>query len=240
METAMLDLEADGRTYHPQGPLTEGLPAVGLAEHIGYCVDRAGVTLLDTRRDRYFGLPLALESAFVELVDAGFRADPSTPAIRRLAELGILVEGQTAPQRTVPSAIRSWCDDSLSKGVAVDPLGVAWALWRADRRLKTQPLASTLDQLRLRRTASSCVDLARLRDEAEAFHRVRAWAPKKPVCLLDSIALLDVLHKHALHPSLVFGVIRRPFAAHCWVQVDEVVVNDRLDHVREYAPILVI
>jgi len=236
----MFDLETDLRTHSRQEPAAQGPLPVGLADHIAFCVDRGGVTLLDTHRDRYFGLPRALETAFVELVDADFSAQLITPAIGRLLELGILVQGPTAPRRSLPTANRSWCDDGHSGGAPVDPVGVAWALWRAGRRLKTRPLSSILDQLRVRRTGGGVLDLVRLRDEAEAFQRVRAWAPNKSVCLLDSVALLDVLHKHGLYPSLVFGVIRRPFAAHCWVQVDEVVVNDRLDHVREYAPILVI
>ena len=39
---------------------------------------------------------------------------------------------------------------------------------------------------------------------------------------------------------LVFAVMTRPFAAHCWVQLDETVLNDRLDHVRKFTPILVV
>jgi hypothetical protein len=37
----------------------------------------------------------------------------------------------------------------------------------------------------------------------------------------------------------VMGVSGRPFAAHCWVQVGDRVVNDTLDHVILFTPILI-
>jgi hypothetical protein len=58
--------------------------------------------------------------------------------------------------------------------------------------------------------------------------------------LLDSLALLAFLRQRGLYADLVFGVIRQPFAAHCWVQARGVVLNDRLDRVAEFTPILVI
>ena len=36
----------------------------------------------------------------------------------------------------------------------------------------------------------------------------------------------------------LFGVRTWPFAAHCWLQIGNLVVGDRLERVRFYTPIL--
>ncbi len=43
-----------------------------------------------------------------------------------------------------------------------------------------------------------------------------------------------------LKPDLIFGVSMRPFRSHCWVQVGDIVINDRLDNIRNFTPILVL
>jgi hypothetical protein len=41
-------------------------------------------------------------------------------------------------------------------------------------------------------------------------------------------------------PELVLGIRLQPFSAHCWVQHGEFLINDTLDRVRTYAPVLVV
>jgi hypothetical protein len=40
--------------------------------------------------------------------------------------------------------------------------------------------------------------------------------------------------------ELVFGAKLNPFAAHCWVQLEDVVLNDRTDNVAVFTPVGVI
>jgi hypothetical protein len=35
----------------------------------------------------------------------------------------------------------------------------------------------------------------------------------------------------------VFGVMATPFAAHCWIQDDQAILNDHYDRVSRFAPI---
>lgn len=42
--------------------------------------------------------------------------------------------------------------------------------------------------------------------------------PLRPVCLLDSFALMDHLRRRSLKAVMVIGVRGDPFSAHCWVQ----------------------
>lgn len=74
----------------------------------------------------------------------------------------------------------------------------------------------------------------------EGFQR---WAPYAPVtykCLLRSFLLLRVLHRHGQDAAWVFGVTTWPFEAHCWLQVEDVVLDDEFDRVARYTPIMVL
>lgn len=59
-------------------------------------------------------------------------------------------------------------------------------------------------------------------------------------CLSSSIALTRFLARRNLYPHLVLGVRMAPFAAHAWVQADDLVLNDTVDMASRYTPILVI
>jgi Transglutaminase-like superfamily len=39
-------------------------------------------------------------------------------------------------------------------------------------------------------------------------------------------------------PTVVLAVRTQPFAAHSWAQHEHWLVNDRIDHVRKFTPIL--
>ena len=52
--------------------------------------------------------------------------------------------------------------------------------------------------------------------------------------------MLDFLHRRGSDARAVFGVMARPFRAHCWLQSETEILNDDADHVRAFTPILVI
>ena len=60
----------------------------------------------------------------------------------------------------------------------------------------------------------------------------------KDACLFDALALSEYLAAYRIYPRWVFGVQARPFAAHCWLQLNGIVLNDTVDHVKRYAPIM--
>lgn len=57
-------------------------------------------------------------------------------------------------------------------------------------------------------------------------------------CLFRSLVLLRYLTFSGIAPDWVFGVRLRPFGAHCWVEKDGVVLNDALETVQAYCPIM--
>jgi hypothetical protein len=59
-------------------------------------------------------------------------------------------------------------------------------------------------------------------------------------CLVDSLALSVYLTKSGIPCTFVIGVSLKPFAAHSWVQMNEMVLNDTAEHVQTFTPILAI
>src|SRR5690606_34015356 len=58
-------------------------------------------------------------------------------------------------------------------------------------------------------------------------------------CLVRSLALRHYLNHHGASATIVFGVTACPFKAHCWLQDGDLVLNDELDAVAPFTPILV-
>ena len=75
---------------------------------------------------------------------------------------------------------------------------------------------------------------------ALVFERMLVWAPFQGKCLFRAAMLRRFLHRRGLRADWVFGARTWPFSAHCWLQVGEVVINDRVDHVAGFAPVMVV
>lgn len=77
---------------------------------------------------------------------------------------------------------------------------------------------------------------------ADVLDRFQGWIPYGPVsgkCLLRSFLLLRLLRRQGHDAMWVFGVTTWPFAAHCWLQVEDLVLDDELDRIAAYTPIMV-
>jgi hypothetical protein len=84
-------------------------------------------------------------------------------------------------------------------------------------------------------------DLTRLCRLIAIFGRVRPFVfTAKDACLFEALALFEYLMRRGYSPTWVFGVQGAPFAAHCWLQLDNVVLNDSVDHVRGFTPIMAV
>jgi len=83
-------------------------------------------------------------------------------------------------------------------------------------------------------------DTPELRRQVLAFRQWLPWAPFPGVCLFRSRMLLAFLRKSGLNATWVFGVRTWPFEAHCWLQVEDLVLDDTLDNVRNFTPIFMV
>ena len=106
------------------------------------------------------------------------------------------------------------------------------------RALARRPIAEILSDLGLRMGKGGSD--AEQQALAVRFLAARRLVPVTPNCLLDSLALLRWLAASAEGHSLVFGVKLDPFGAHCWIQSETMLINDRPDSVARFAPVRVV
>jgi hypothetical protein len=113
---------------------------------------------------------------------------------------------------------------------------LAWLEKEAERRLRA---GMAVGVAFLERTDVGDVDLAaQARFVAAAWQSKRLWSAENR-CLPRSLALANALRNAGGAARLVIGVRLNPFAAHAWVQDGAIVLNDTLDHVLLFTPILV-
>jgi hypothetical protein len=79
-----------------------------------------------------------------------------------------------------------------------------------------------------------------LEETLDRFHRWVPFAPVSGKCLLRAFMLRRVLHRHGHPHDWVFGVTLWPFKAHCWLQSGGLVLDDTVENVAAYRPIMVV
>lgn len=234
-------------------------PEYRLADHVRACHVDGQVILLDLQRGKYIGtggpLLTALTARIADWpVDASDGDRPADDEIDRwignLRQQGLLVAASSP--LPAPAALPSPLD-SLSHSEHAPSQGVQW------RRFATlgYSAAVTTHWLRRHNLATIAHKVRRLRavqltadggGHAADLRRASAWYLRmRPLvltshdkCLHDSLTLLRFLASERLYPSWVVGVRTRPFAAHSWVQSDNLVLNDTHEYVRGFTPILVV
>jgi hypothetical protein len=78
-------------------------------------------------------------------------------------------------------------------------------------------------------------------DLLASFFRMRIWFyTAYRYCLFDSLVLSVFLTRRRVPCTLVIGVSTKPFTAHAWVQIGDCVLNDEIEHVQTYTPILAV
>lgn len=113
---------------------------------------------------------------------------------------------------------------------------------KIDWQLRRKQLSRILAKIERRRLrASSSVDIQNVIHASKlmaAFKDLRSLYPRPYLCLFDSLALLEFLASYRSFPRIVFGIVADPFQAHCWLQEGDVLLNDDLERVGKYKPIV--
>ncbi len=199
------------------------------------------LVLLDIAADRYVCLPavggratLRPDRQTLEIVDPDLAAT--------LAGAGLLQDAPGPPRRApppAPTASAIPADLPRPGWRELPPLlaGLADAAWRYRGRTFAQILAAGA-------RPADRPDPPRFTPElAAAARQFQVWAPYAPVtaqCLLRAFLQLRGLRRAGLDAEWVFGVRTWPFHAHCWLQAEDVVLDDWAERVGAYAPILVV
>jgi hypothetical protein len=172
--------------------------------------------------------------------------------IDQLLAAGRLVTSADAGQPACPtmlqtrrSAFTGWVNGKVAPMSLVQLYRFSVSYLHAFIYLRLGRLHRLIERLRVRR-CSGRVSLP-VRDDAQVFSLVRLYRKlqvflysAREHCLLDSLVLTDFLARNGVESSLVIGVSTRPFVAHAWVQLGNVVLNDNIESVQEFTPILAV
>lgn len=227
-----------------------------LAPHVAACRVDDQVILLDLRRNRYFGIGRAAAHSLACTVTgwpAITTAEPraiehgSPDALVKLMRQDLVRPGPAAsvPRRRLPAPARTLgvgarnpampSTPSLSGRIVVSAI-TAWS-W-----LRLWSFETIARRLAAPTATSACVesDPSRLAKLVGAYDSMRPLVlSRRDRCLHDSLTLILVLRSRGVAARWVIGVRVRPFAAHAWVQVDDLVLDDEHFRVGQFTPILV-
>lgn len=210
---------------------------------LSFCRVDDRFVFLDLPQDRYFCLGDSAGRAFAALLSDG--QHPPCGGLKRLEQAGIVVaaEGARPPRACAPPArVRTSLLDAEAKTTSGAVVAALVERARCRMELRRQPLSRILERLRERKlnapqVSGTCGHAARV---AAAFRRAASLVSAREQCLACSIAVARQLLRHRVRPCIVLGVKLRPFQAHCWVQIGDVAVNDRVDALLPFTPIHVV
>jgi hypothetical protein len=253
-----------------QIPAHETTTRLWLRKHVYVCRRRRHVILLDLRRDTYLGLAAedadSLAGSIVGWTTSEGSQTLSTPIglshrqgseplIRQLLGWDMVTQnrhwGKAATPANIPLPDTALIDGypALRADVTFPDLArFAIASWLSFFSFKLKSLEriaadfKSRRETQMRRTArSEPFDLTAARRHVMLFARLRPLAfTATNACLFDSLALAEFLARAGLFPNWIFGVTTEPFAAHCWLQHQNVVINDTPSYVCRYTPIMVL
>ncbi len=206
------------------------------------CLNRTNTQLfLRLLPDFQAGTPAIVDQARVD--------DAQTQRIvRALTDKGLIANGATVGREFAPIRIPFPTYSLLSSGAG--PLltlqfghraAFLQASLKASCKLRLQSLRQTVRGVQhragqLRRSNSN--DREVICTLVTIFHHLRPYYAREYLCRFDSLALVEFLAHYHQSPRWIFGVKGEPFSAHCWVQDEECLLNDSLDYIRQFTPIM--
>lgn len=204
---------------------------------------------LDLIKDKYLSLTDEKAALFTQLHRGAAELTPGHKSlIAGLQKAGIITAcgatGKAIEWPTCRATDRDIHDFDVSCRVAIsDYVKVFGACAKASFLLRYRSILPIVEQIKAGKAAARHHPIGTRNDIASLarlFYRLRPIYPHKPICLHDSIALYVFLNSYGYYPDWVFGVTAEPFHAHCWLQQGGIVLNDSLDSIGRYTPIMVV
>ncbi|MFA4937650.1 lasso peptide biosynthesis B2 protein [Brevundimonas sp.] len=190
------------------------------------------VVVLDISEDRYECLVDA--ASWLTPAPDGSLAVSDPALADDLIQAGLAMRRPSPPRPVCPPAARALEPRPPGSRLATVRAGLVAAAATAsfhNRRLSAlvAPLPAS--------PACGADDEERLSALVGAVRAAAPFIPFEGECLHRAYVLRRWLHHEGYRPMWVFGVRTWPFAAHCWLQINALVVGDTLDRVRHYTPI---
>lgn len=232
-------------------------------EHIFACRFDRQTVILDLKSDRYQLLGGKIAQAFwgVALRNTPSQCgdkrrplsweEPDEQVMHKLVQSGFLIQSRGAPQYRVfnydsslPPATKELTIDSASKFSFSSARRAIHATIHSAVSRRSQLLENTVNKIKKQkrriRTTEEDQD-ERVSELVSEFIRCRPFLySHAQECYFDCMVLMHYLLSAKVKSEWVFGVKLDPFMAHCWVQFGDFVLNDRLEHIADYKPILIV
>jgi hypothetical protein len=194
------------------------------------------LVFLDVRADSYLCLVGAADR--IRLVGDGglMAADEDAEALKAAGLAITTAHSASTPLPPKPTRDLAWNGRALSRG---EIAAASAAIIHTALVFRTRTFPQLLRGARLpaaeRGTARASEPLL---ETVAAFARARPWMPIGGECLKRSYLLLAYLRRLGLDADWVIGVRTWPFRAHCWLQAGDVALDDDVERLAAYTPIL--
>jgi hypothetical protein len=232
------------------------------SNHASGCETSEGAIFLDFRSGKYLGVPAGNLHALRRGISGwpGPAGDPPsapesfsderTSILTELCQKGLLTQSPPkqpamrpqdvpTPTETLPDdsddaasvAFRLWMDITLALSIAYICINI--------RLNRLEQVIAHIQSLKRRAELRGQLRRAvRLKTIVSHFRHVSLWFySRRDQCLFDSLVLTHFLYWHDVVPTLVFGVGTKPFTAHAWVQVSDVMLTDAVELALQTTPI---
>jgi hypothetical protein len=213
---------------------TDSVPALALAVAQGHAI------FLDCKADRYFALSPGENDALLALLAGDPISDRATRALA--SAIGFAADRETLLSLMVPAplpSLRRLLPQSGAMGWRIRLAAIA-SLVATTWSLRVRGLRATLEQLVSLPAGAPRRPTIAMGLVVGAHDWMSKHLTAHDACLVRSLALARHLRSRGCEAQLVIGVKADPFAAHCWVQSGDWLLNEELDAVAAFAPILLI
>lgn len=233
-----------------------------LPDDVYSCHSDSHLVFLDLRRDKYICLNRQNTQLVAHIFTGSCFQSPDLTTLRSMAVSadslrvvqalvgnGLLEEDITGlgsltwSSIQLPTASLSTEESNPSKIRISHRAAFLGASLRASWALRWHSIHRTVHDVRERKERIANKRLPNyhaLRQLVFVYRSLAPWYGGEYRCLFDSLALVEFLSSFRLFPQWVFGVKVQPFAAHCWIQDGDRVLNDSLEYVRRFTPIMTV
>jgi hypothetical protein len=207
------------------------------------------VVLLDIDGNQYYTVQKTINELFSDDIYGVDAEENEDEIVKSLIDLGILIYKQRSDNviPISPSCTQPVSGLEILRNVKAHRITVISAVFEqiiCGITVKLRPLSKILGNIKKAKNiaAARCtpgvgIDVIEI---AASFQTSSLFISFKDKCLPRSLALVRYLSKRGVLADLIIGVKMRPFAAHAWVEHRGFVLNDTVDGVQPYTPILVV
>lgn len=233
-----------------------------LAPDVFVCVADDDLVFLDLPGDRYLALQREDAAGLRSLVhgwpaipdrtDEASASGEARSLAAALRDRGVLTEhisrGKDATPISVTAPTEELTSDVIGKRPAtriLDAVLIAKACMTGKWLKRNRSIEQIVARMRNRRQRAGVAGRELDRNTAQRllFHygSLRTFfISTHNACILECIVLLELFAHYGIYPEWLFGVKTRPFIAHCWLQHEQLVLNDTMDRVSGYRPIMAV